>query len=185
MTITTPADASPTLDGFEVLDDCHARMLAALDQLRALTQRVEHVGADAEARAMAREIGSFFSDFARQHHEDEERHVFPKLLAGGDPDIQQAVLRLQQDHGWIEEDWLEISPQVDAVAMGMSSYDVDQLKAAVDVFVALSQEHIALEESLIYPHARSTLLPFERTEMAREMAARRRAARRAEGGGAQ
>jgi hemerythrin-like domain-containing protein len=181
MTTTKPAEAATTLDGFEVLDDCHARMLAALDDLRTLAQRLEFLGADAEARTMAREIGSFFSVVARQHHEDEERHVFPKLLTGGEADIQQAVLRLQQDHGWIEEDWLEISPQLDALAMGMSSYDVDELKAAIEVFVALTQEHIALEESLIYPKARGTLLPLERVEMAREMAARRRAARKGAG----
>ncbi|HEX6362200.1 MAG TPA: hemerythrin domain-containing protein [Albitalea sp.] len=173
---TTRADAPTTYDGFEVLDACHDQMLASLIKLRMLIQRLEHVGPDAEARALARDVGTFFAGAARQHHEDEERHVFPKLLATGDPDVQQAVLRLQQDHGWIEEDWLEIAPQLDAVAMGMSTYDLDELKAAVQVFAALSQEHIELEESLVYPEARSRLLPFEREEMSREMAARRRMA---------
>lgn len=180
MTTRKPPEPAPTLDGFEVLDDCHARMLAALEDLRTLAQRLEYLGADAEARTMARELAAFFSQVARQHHEDEERHVFPKLLAGGDADVQQAVMRLQQDHGWIEEDWLEISPQLDALAMA-SSYDVDALKAAIEVFVTLTQEHIALEEALVYPQARATLLPLERMEMAREMAARRRSERK-EGG---
>jgi len=173
-TTKTPADTAPTLDGFEVLDDCHRQILAMLGKLATLTQRLERDGPDAEVRALAREVGQFFSGAAREHHVDEERHVFPKLLGSGDADTRQAVLRLQQDHGWIEEDWLEIAPQLDAVAMGMSSYDVDQLKAGIEIFDALSRDHIALEESMIYPQARAGLRPDEKREMDREMAARRR-----------
>jgi len=176
---TKTADAA-ALDGFDVLDACHRKILASLGKLRTLMERLETVGPDADVRALAREIGEFFSGTAREHHVDEERHVFPKLLATGDADTQQAVLRLQQDHGWIEEDWLEIAPQLDAVAMAMSSYDLDQLRAAIEVFEALSREHIALEESLVYPQARTALRADEKREMGREMLARRR--RAAQGG---
>ena len=176
MKSTKPDTSKFTLDGFEVLDTCHRDILVALAKLKALTARLEESGPDPEARSLAREIGLFFADDARQHHEDEERHVFPKLLGAGDAELTQAVLRLQQDHGWIEEDWLEIAPQIDAVAAGMSSYDIDQLKAAVDLFTALLHEHIALEESLIYPHARIRMPVAEQLAMGREMAARRRRA---------
>ena len=56
--------------------------------------------------------------------------------------------------GWLEEDWLELSPQLQAVAEGYSWYELDTLRQAVEVFAGLYQEHIALEESLIYPEAR-------------------------------
>lgn len=128
---------------------------------------------------MAAEIVHFFSTTARQHHEDEERHVFPKLMASGDPEIVLAVLRLQQDHGWLQEDWMELSPQLDAVAAGQSWHDLDALREGVEVFIALSHDHIALEESCIYPQARARLRASERREMEREMAARRRAQREA------
>ena len=42
----------------------------------------------------------------------EEQLVFPSLLADGDSEIVAHVQRLQQDHGWLEEDWLEIGPQL-------------------------------------------------------------------------
>lgn len=96
----------------------------------------------------------------------------------------QAVLRLSQDHNWLEEDWMEISPQIDSVACGLSWHDLDTLREGVDVFAALSRDHIALEESLIYPHARARLDAVERREMGREMARRRRALRGARAGAA-
>jgi iron-sulfur cluster repair protein YtfE (RIC family) len=176
-----PIDTPATVDGFDVLDACHRQIVFTLGKLAALVSRLERVGPDADARALAREIGQFFSTTARQHHEDEERHVFPALLKGGDADIRQAVLlRLQQDHGWLEEDWLELAPQIDAVAAGTAWYNLDELREGVKVFTALSHDHIALEESLIYPEARARLLAGDRREMGREMAARRRAAAEAD-----
>lgn len=175
---TTPeATAPPTGDGFEVLDACHIRTVFTLGKLTALVSRLVNEGPDAEAKAMASEIAAFFSGTARQHHQDEELFVFPKLLASGDPEIVQAVLRLQQDHAWLEEDWLELAPQVDAVACGQAWYDIDTLREGVEIFTELSRDHMALEESLIYPQARARLLEGERLEMGREMAARRRAQR--------
>lgn len=174
-----PAAAPVSLDGFEVLDACHRQTLVTLDLLAALVTRLATVGPDAQARTMAAEIIRFFSTTARAHHEDEERHVFPKLVTSADPEIVQAVLRLQQDHDWLEEDWMELSPHVDAVACGQSWYDVDVLREGVEIFTALSHDHMALEESCIYPQARERLRAGERQEMGREMAARRRAGRKA------
>jgi iron-sulfur cluster repair protein YtfE (RIC family) len=171
-----PHGAAPD-DGFDVLDACHRQTLFTLGKLAALVSRLKSHGADAEARAMAGEIIRFFSTTARQHHEDEERHVFPALLVGGDADVVQAVQRLQQDHRWLHEDWMELSPLLDAVAAGQSWYDLDALHEGAEVFAALSHDHMALEESYIYPQARARLRPGERREMGREMAARRRAQR--------
>ena len=172
---TSSAATAADLDGFEVLDACHIRTVFTLGKLTALVSRLASTGADAEARAMAGEIAAFFSGTARQHHQDEELFVFPKLLAGGNAEIVQAVQRLQQDHAWLEEDWLELAPQVDAVACGQAWYDIDSLREGVEIFTELSRDHMALEESLIYPQARARLLEGERRAMGREMAARRRA----------
>jgi hemerythrin-like domain-containing protein len=122
-----------------------------------------------------------FSTTARQHHTDEERHVFPKLAASGDPAIEQTVMLLQQDHRWLEEDWMTLLPHLDAIACGQSWYDAALLREGSEIFAALSREHIALEETCLYPQARARLRPDEQREMSREMAARRRAARRLAG----
>jgi hemerythrin-like domain-containing protein len=177
--VLNKAKSPPVIDGFEVLDACHVQTLFMLGKLAALVSRLANTGPDGEARALAGEIVAFFSTTSRQHHEDEERHVFPKLVTVGKPDIVQAVLRLQQDHSWLEEDWMELEPQLDALACGQDWYDVDILREGVEIFAALSRDHIALEESIIYPEARKRLLVAERQEMGREMAARKRAQQKA------
>jgi len=164
---------SPT-DGFDVLDVCHRQTVFALGKLAALVTELAAHGASADARQLAREVIDHFTITARHHHEDEERHLFPKLLAGGDAETAAAVRRLQQDHAWLAEDWCELEPHFDAIASGRLWAEAELLREQVEVFIALSHDHIALEEAHIYPEARARLRGRERQEMGREMAARRR-----------
>ena len=150
----TPRAAVPALPPMDMLDRTHHRMLGVLADLATLVDRLETTGVDTEARRSAKAICKFFSETARQHHADEETLVFPALIRRGDPALIGHVLRLQRDHGWLEEDWLELAPQLQAVAEGYSWYELDGLRQGAAVFTALYQEHIALEESLVYPEAR-------------------------------
>jgi hemerythrin-like domain-containing protein len=172
-----PRHRTAELDGFAALDTCHIHMLRAARALEDLAAAICSSGITPLERAAAAAIAAFYSTTARRHHEDEERHVFPALLASADAQIVQAVLRLRQDHGWLEEDWMELEPHVQAIAKGYGHCDMDLLCQGVEVFVELQRDHIALEESLAYPHAQATLGPAGRREMGREMAARRRAER--------
>jgi hemerythrin-like domain-containing protein len=169
---TAPSAASP--GAFEVLDACHRQTVDMLARLSALVSGLGQSGPDLEARRTAGEIVHFFSQTARQHHEDEERHVFPQLQDSNDPEIVQAVLRLQQDHHWMDVDWKELSPAIAAVAENRGGYDLEALREGVEIFTALSHDHIALEESCIYPQARIRFGSAELQQMAREMAERRR-----------
>jgi hemerythrin-like domain-containing protein len=146
--------AVPPLPPFEELDRTHHRVLELLDQFDRLLDHVDANGPDDEARRIAGEIHAFFTGHARDHHAAEERHVFPALLGGGDAELVQHVLRLQQDHGWLEEDWLELAPQLEAIGSGYNWYDLGMLRQALPVFRTLYEEHIALEESMIYPEAK-------------------------------
>jgi len=163
-----------TLDGFEVLDATHRQILAALDTLQQLVARLDRNDADAQAQAMAATVVKFFDTTARQHHEDEERHVFPTLVRSPNPQMMQTMARLQQDHRWLEEDWMELSAHLEALAAGHTWWDLALVREGSAVFIALSHDHIALEESLIYPEAQLRMRQVERGEMGREMAARRR-----------
>ena len=110
----------PGLSDFEALDRTHVQVLQVLQQFDRLLQHLDDNGADAVAQASAKEIHAFFAGNARAHHADEERLVFPPLLASDDAALVQNVKRLQQDHGWLEEDWLELAPQIEAIAQGYS-----------------------------------------------------------------
>jgi hemerythrin-like domain-containing protein len=171
----TQRDAEP--DGFAALDSCHRRMLAAMRGLEELVATLDGGDADPATRTKAAAIAKFLSSTARRHHEDEERHVFPALLRSFDTALVKSVQRLQQDHGWIEEDWLALEPHVQAIATGCGVYDIDVLRQGVPVYAALCREHIALEEGIVYPRAREVLGQQGRRAMGAEMAARRHAKR--------
>jgi hemerythrin-like domain-containing protein len=140
-----------TLDS---LDATHREILAMLTQLDRLMVHLASAGCDSVAQANATAICRFFSSTARQHHEDEEKMIFPQLLARDDADLVQQIQRLQQDHGWLEEDWLELAPTLQAIAQGQNVYDIESLREGVNVFANLYHEHIALEDTLVYPALR-------------------------------
>lgn len=141
--------------GFEALDACHRQIHVHLTELAELAKHMEAVGVDAKAQTMAQRIESFFSGTSRQHHLEEERNVFPPLLISGNQELATAVRTLQQDHGWIEENWLELAPLLRAIADGSNWYQDAEFQHAVEVFVELCTGHIALEETLIYPESKA------------------------------
>ena len=147
-----PAPALPPLDA---LDRTHHSMVTVLADLQQFVDQLDSLGTEPAVRRSAKAICQFFNTHARQHHAAEEAQVFPPLIRKGDKALIQHVLRLQQDHGWLEEDWLELAPQLQAVAKGYSWYEIDSLRHAVGVFTTLYHDHIALEESLIYPEAKA------------------------------
>ena len=138
----------------EMLDTTHREVMRVLGRLQQWVEQLDAQGIDADTRRTAGEICSFFDGGVREHHEAEELHVFPALVASQDATLVQHVRRLQQDHGWIEEDWLELRPQLQAVVDGINGYDLAFLRAAVPVFTELYRDHIALEESVVYPESR-------------------------------
>ena len=153
-----PRDArppAPPLPEFEKLDQAHR---AALEMLQAFDRLIEHLderGLDDTARASAQEILAFFNGPGRDHHAQEESQVFPVLLASGDAELVQHIHRLQQDHGWLDEDWHELAPQIEGIAAGYNWYDLAMLRNALPIYTALHHDHIALEETVVYPAARA------------------------------
>lgn len=158
---------------FEFLDATHVRIGQHLQTLRLLVDRISTDGLDHASQERAKEVLEYFNTDARQHHLDEEKHVFPALLASADANVVHAAKRLTQDHGWLEENWLSIEPSIAAAADGSTWFDTTELSHALDVFEALYQEHIELEEALAYPEARKRLEAVNTDGMGREMAARR------------
>ncbi len=146
--------AAPPLPSFEALDETHRSILRVLADLERLVGLLAHPGHEAEAALLAHHACTFFNTTARLHHEAEETFVFPRLLLGADAALLAHVKRLQQDHNWIEEDWLELDPHLQAVARGYHEQHHLFLRDALPEFTALYHEHIALEEDTVYPEAR-------------------------------
>lgn len=142
-------------DKFKALDACHQQIHEHLAELASLMEQMEANSDSADCRQKAKTIEAFFSETSREHHAEEERNVFPNLLLSDKPDLVQAVRTLQQDHGWIEQNWLELAPMLRAIALGEDWVDMAELSHNAEVFLSLCHDHIVLEETLIYPEAKN------------------------------
>lgn len=173
------AAAPVSIAVFDFLDKTHQEIQQHIRQLHELVDAIESDGLNQTNREKARRVLNYFNGEARQHHLDEEKHIFPALLTSQDADVVQATEHLVQDHGWLEENWLQIAPSLEAAANGNLWFDPVELRHALDVFEALYLDHILLEESIAYPEAKRRLASLDTVGMGREMA-RRRVLRQAE-----
>lgn len=167
------AAAPVSIAVFEFLDKTHQEIQQHIRQLHALVDAIESEGLNQSNREKARRVLNYFNGEARQHHLDEEKHIFPTLLASQNEDVVQATEHLVQDHGWLEENWLQIAPSLEAATNGNLWFDPMELRHALDVFEALYLDHILLEESIAYPEAKRRLASMDTVGMGREMARRR------------
>lgn len=149
------AKTPPTAADLAQLDAYHAQVRGHLDRLAGLASRVEHGQLDAETRAEACAVEAFFSGSMQEHHRVEESGVFPVLLASDDRELVDVVRTLQQDHGWMEQNWIELAPQLRAIAQGNAWIDPAEFMHATEVFLELSYGHSALEEAVVYPRAQA------------------------------
>jgi hemerythrin-like domain-containing protein len=161
---------------FEMLAACHERVNRMLTLLSRLREHMSSHGVDDNARQAARDVMRYFDLAAPHHHQDEELHVFPPLLAAGDPATVDLVRRLQRDHVQMTSCWADARRVLDAVACGERPALSPADEAALDRFAGLYDGHIQDEEGLAYPAAAKLLDEAALTAMGREMMRRRGAA---------
>jgi hemerythrin-like domain-containing protein len=152
---------------FEMLAACHERVERMLRLLARLEAHLASEGADLQARLAARNLMRYFDHAAEQHHEDEERHVLPRLRERGQGALAD---RLLADHAAMAESWARLRRTLHLLAeQGVAP------SPALDGsgFAARYREHIRIEEEQAFPAAVASLDLAQRAAMGREMAARR------------
>lgn len=142
---------------FQSLDACHQQVHTHLEKLADVLKMLEAGADEVQYRQQVGEIEAYFSSTSRQHHADEEKNVFPALLSSSNAELVKAVRTLQQDHGWIEQNWIELAPMLRAIAEGEDWVDPAELLHAVGVFLELYRDHLVREETLVYPAAKAQL----------------------------
>lgn len=162
---------------FEMLTTCHERVHRMLGLLARLRAHLASHGHDAQAAQAARDIMRYFDQAAPLHHQDEELHVFPVLLAQGDAQVRSVVRRLQQDHLAMERAWPFARALLQTVVddggrATWSPWDSADLQT-LDDFAGRYGEHIRLEEEIVYPAARSMLDAQALSTMGEDMQGRR------------
>jgi hemerythrin-like domain-containing protein len=156
---------------FEMLAACHERVERSLRLLERIAAHLPVHGADAQARAAARDVLRYFDIAAPHHHEDEERHVLPALRDTGHGDV---AARIVSDHGLMAQAWAALRTDLQAICGG----DAAVATSAAGLrrwqeFAALYRRHIELEDHAAFPAAQSALDAVAQLAMGDEMARRR------------
>lgn len=161
---------------FEMLATCHDRVERMLALQKKLQQHLLDKGCDEPARQAARDVMRYFDLAAPLHHQDEELHVFPPLLAGPDAALRELVQRLMQDHRQMETAWVDARCTLQAIAGSLDSACLtltpDQT-AALEQFAALYRQHLDDENAIAYPAAEASLSPAALEAMSEDMMQRR------------
>ena len=161
---------------FEMLATCHDRVRRMLTLQAKLQQHLLDKGCDEPARQAARDVMRYFDIAAPLHHQDEELHVFPPLLAGPDAALRTLVQRLKQDHRQMEVGWIEarrtLQAVADSTASGWTPF-TDIQTAALNQFAALYRQHLEGEDHAAYPAARAALSTAAVQAMSEDMMQRR------------
>ncbi len=155
---------------FEMLDACHQRVERMLVLLGRLSAHLGTHGADEQAQQAARDVMRYFDLAAPHHHEDEERHVLPRLRECGQAALAERVLR---EHAAMAVAWADVRGVLLGIEQGRCPVDIAAVVQQWLAFAALYREHIALEEREVFPLAREHVSAEGLRAMADEMARRR------------
>lgn len=151
-TSTNPSDAAP-IDDFS---QCHAGIFKKLDLLAELPDLLAPA---ARARAVAEQSLEFFREAIFEHHLDEERELFPAVLAHAEKGVefdkvQFMVARLTIEHRDMERVWKRLESGLKAVSKGRES---DINIADIELLVSRYRGHAQYEETEFLPLAQTIL----------------------------
>jgi hypothetical protein len=129
---------------------CHARFLTALSEFGELPALLSPIQ---RARQIASDMIRLFGVDAQQHHREEERELFPAVLAASQDGeererVQVLINALTREHHDIESQWQTLAPHLHKLAQGEVS-DVDP--EAIRQLVSQYKAHARFEEMEFLP----------------------------------
>ena len=166
---------APALDEpLEMLEACHERIEAQLKTLERLSAYLPDHGADEQSRQAARAILRYFDTAGPNHHEDEERNLFPVLVSRAGADdratVDSLVSDLLADHAKMASAVGAVRGQLIPIADGTG----DALDpASVRLMASLYRRHIEKENRELLALSRKLLTPQDIEDLSRAMTARR------------
>lgn len=178
MTVTTtplPQPGAPDFDHpLEMLRACHERIEDRCDLLHRLLAHLATSGCDDQARQAAASVLRYFDSAGEHHHQDEERNLFPVLLAR-DPDAAAALVQtLCEEHVAMRAAWqalrTALTQLADGVAVTLPAEDVAR-------FTSLYRDHMQREEAQLLSLAERILDAESLAAIGGAMAERRGVAR--------
>lgn len=136
--------------------NCHSgiiKRLNALDELPALLEPA------ARARQIAEQSLEFFREAIFEHHLEEERELFPAVLASAQPGeelekVKAMTKRLTEEHRMVEALWKRLEKGLKQVSKGQSTdLDIGEVQRMVTEYTA----HARYEEAEFLPLSEAIL----------------------------
>ena len=174
--MTSPLfDSVPGFDQpIAVLKHCHDKIRKQLTTLQNLLGHLGQNGNTPEAQQAAKAVLQYFNKAAHLHHDDEEQDLMPMLQATATGDdaalLVTLVPEILADHQRMDQAWLTLRPELDAIAAGTDS----QLSHdGVRDYVAAYQAHMAKEEGQLAPMAKRLFSAQQMEQLGTAMQRRR------------
>jgi len=161
-----------------LLSDCHRRVEMFLGTLEAVADVIDRSATEESRRALESAL-RYFAQAAPKHTADEEESLFPRLRQIQDPEVEAVFSKLEQledEHRWaapLHADLDRLGAQY-LSSGSLSSPEVGDFRKAVASLASMYKQHIAVEDSLVFPLAARILSNAEKIAIAEEMAARRK-----------
>ncbi|CAM3005852.1 MULTISPECIES: pyridoxamine 5'-phosphate oxidase [Janthinobacterium] len=174
--MTSPLfDSVPGFDQpIAVLKHCHDKIRKQLTTLQNLLGHLGQNGNTPEAQQAAKAVLQYFNKAAHLHHDDEEQDLMPMLQAtatGEDAALLATLVpEILADHQRMDQAWLTLRPELDAIAAGTDS----QLSHdGVRDYAAAYQAHMAKEEGQLAPMAKRLFSAQQMEQLGTAMQRRR------------
>lgn len=160
-----------------MLSDCHKRIQFFLKDLVRLAEVAEQL-LDASSRVALERALRYFQESGPRHTADEEESLFPRLRAIKDDRMQQALAKIDE----LEADHQRANvahDEVDAIGRqwlqegSLNTGHAARLKSLLRGLSQLYEHHLHIEDTELFPVARSVLRSHDKTDIGREMAQRR------------
>jgi len=165
-------------DPIGLLSDCHRRIEMFLGSLQAVAEVIDQPPTEDVRRALESAL-NYFSQAAPKHTADEEETLFPRLRQMRNPEVVAVLSRvekLEEEHRFaalLHEAVEHISMQY--LSKGnLADGEIANFRRAVTSLNAIYEQHISIEDDLIFPMASRMLSAGEKQEVANEMAGRRK-----------
>ncbi len=161
------------LPGFDeplaLLRACHNKIVAHCELIEEIVSALQGNNEDLDTRQAARQVITYFTSSARQHHEDEEKDLFP-LLIRQSLKLADLVNGLKQEHRTLDELWAAIEPELRRMP---EPANPNAFIAAASAFCNLNREHVIRENTDFLPVAQNSLSSQQIKDLGRAMAQRR------------
>jgi hemerythrin-like domain-containing protein len=151
-----PAPPAPEASPVDDFSQCHAGIVGQLQVLDELSALLEPA---ARARRIAADTTKFFREVVYEHHQEEERELFPAVIASATDGterekVERIVAALTAEHRSVEAEWERLEPKLKAVAKGQ---EADLLPGEIDALVQTYLAHARYEEEEFLPLAQQIL----------------------------